>query len=528
MSFRPFEISASGELTAQPTSAGEKLVIVSDNTADTGDTVTVRGLVSAAASSNTVTLSTDGRIEKETTDAFESLTGISTSGLTGIASIYGQGTAGQGDNRITTIPATAQTLLLGLGSTFYQTYTFRSPCRETILCPAGSALVTGASAASYVKLSIDGTAHYFWFSNGVNSDPAPGGTGHSVTWNATDTVLATNLAAAIVAVSGFCYADSAGTATVTVTGIVLGALTATQDGGNDFTLTAVEAGTANAANQIRTTYDVDGSTATPTDVALWIQYAVNASGGTAGMHYGTGTAANAYVTASAASETTTFTDRIACSRNLGWTVTAPSGSTARTVIGGAYGTLLATITSTDTIRVAQDFNNPALADDTLLALYTGETDGILTNGLASVLRLAINNVSSAVVLKVQASEDDTTYYDISGTTALTGTVAGTAAAYTLTGTSTLFTTELKVGDWIVVSTYAYRVASIASDTSLAVEQPLVTSPSGTSAAKRLPVQLAYLDNNSQFIQLPQCEYVRLNFTTNSNTTDSKLHAGLIV
>ena len=80
MSFRPFQISASGELDAQPTSAGEKLVVVSDNAGDVGDTVTIRGIVATAAATNTVTLSTGSKIEKETTDAFTSITGISTSG----------------------------------------------------------------------------------------------------------------------------------------------------------------------------------------------------------------------------------------------------------------------------------------------------------------------------------------------------------------------------------------------------------------------------------------------------------------
>jgi len=50
------------------------------------------------------------------------------------------------------------------------------------------------------------------------------------------------------------------------------------------------------------------------------------------------------------------------------------------------------------------------------------------------------------------------------TKAITGTVAVTNGAATLTGTGTAFTTELKVGNTVVIASVEYRVIAIASNT----------------------------------------------------------------
>jgi hypothetical protein len=537
MSFRPFQTTANGSFDSQPSPTGEEVIVVSTDTGDAGAVITINGSLSSTADSEAVTLTSNGRIERETTSQFDALTALSSdTTLTGVLSLYGQGVAGVGDVTFTSIPTGALTLILGLVG-YTQTYTYRSPCRETILCPAAANLETTNVNASYIKITLNGVAKYFWFSNaaGPTIDPTPGGTGYAVVVTSADSAatVATALLASM-ATNLTNFASSLDTATITITGIALGAITISQDAGADFTLTAVEAGTADAANQIRTSYDVDGSTATVTDVALWTQYAINASGGTAGTHYGTGTAANAYASASASTGTTTLTDRIACNRSLGWTLTAPaSGATSRTLIGGANGDLLGSLITTDgvtsSIQSSQIFDNADLADDTLLALWTGATDSVLVNGVPSTLRLAINNVTSIVTAKIQASDDDTTWYDLTGTTALTGTVnASTVGGYDITGTGTLFTTELHVGDIIVMEEYAYEVASIASATALTVRTPLATDHDGASITKRNPVQISSLDNNSQFVAMPPVQYARLNVTANANTTDSKLHAGLIL
>ncbi len=531
MSFIPFQTVASGEFTSQPAFTGEQLVVVSSNAADAPVNVTISGDASGATS-EVAALATDGRIEKETTASFTTVTAISTNAtLAGFLNVYGQGVAGVGDIQFSSIPTDGLTLIIGLvGQT--QTYTYVRPAYFTLATVAASALAD----SDYFDIAISGTTYRFWFEIDGAGGVAPSNPGvlTKVSILSTDTAaqVATTLEASMEsAITG--YACAVSSSTITVVKEVLGTATfAFTDGAaaaaTGFTYTLGDLGLADAANQIRTSFGTDAEVATTTNVALWTQYAINASGGTAGTHYGTGTAANAYVTASAASATTTITDKIPCSRVLGWTVTAPSGATARSVAGGANGVLLATLTGASSIQDAQIFDNADLADDTLLALWASTTDAILVNGFPSTLRLAINNVSSVVTAKIQASDDGTTWYDISGTTALTGTVAGTAAAYVLTGTSTLFTTELQVGSKITVSGYTYTVASIASATSLFTVEPLATSPSGTSVTKLLPVQISSLDNNSQFVAVPPVQYARLYITANANTTDSKLHAGLIL
>lgn len=78
-----------------------------------------------------------------------------------------------------------------------------------------------------------------------------------------------------------------------------------------------------------------------------------------------------------------------------------------------------------------------------------------------------------------------------GPTTLTGTLGKTATSVTVTGTSTLFTTELAVGDWVVVPGTADelgRVATIASDTSLTVDVAFVNTATGQTAQK-IPTSL---------------------------------------
>lgn len=529
MSFRPFQTTAEGTFSAQPSGAGEKLVAVST---DASDTVNIVITGNSTPASETLALSTDGKIERETAATFDSLTALSASAtLTGYVSVYGQGTAGVGDIRLDSVPAGAETLVIGLTG-YTQTYTYRQPAAFTIQTVAASALAD----SDYFDIAIGGTTNRFWYeidgAGGVA--PADPGTLTKVSILSTDTAadVATATEAAMeTTITGWSFSVSS--STITAAKDVLGTATLTFTDGaaaaaTGFTYTAIGTGTADAANQIRTGYTNTGEAATTTDVALWTQYAVNATGGTAGTHYGTATAANSYLSASAASGVVTLTDRIACYRSLGWVVTSPASGEARTIAGGAYGTLLALITADEFIQSSQIFDNADLADNTLLALWADATDAIFVNGQPSTLRLQINNVTTAVTVTLQASDDGTTWYDISGTSALTGTVAGTASAYVLTGTSTLFTTELRVGEKITISGYTYTVASIASATSLYTVEPLATSPSGTSVVKLLPVQIASLKNNSQFIPVPPVEYARLNFTANVNTTDSKLHAGLII
>jgi len=67
--------------------------------------------------------------------------------------------------------------------------------------------------------------------------------------------------------------------------------------------------------------------------------------------------------------------------------------------------------------------------------------------------------------------------------ALTGTAATTAASPTLTGTSSKYLYELKVGDIINVSGNTYIVKAIASATSITLDRPAVATVSGATATR---------------------------------------------
>jgi hypothetical protein len=531
MSFIPFTVTGSGSFASQPQGAGEKIIIVSNDATDNGETLTVSGLVGGLPDSEVITLGSSGLLEVEGTKSFTSLSSVvASAGVAGSISAYGQGTAGVGDSTVSSVPATGATWVIGLNG-LTRTYTFRGPAAFTITTVAAASL----AASDYFRIAVGATTYDFWFQkDGAGSAPGLGGTETMVVIVTGNTagVIATALEAAMEsAIAGFTCSVSSDV--VTCVKDVLGNVTLTFTDGIDaaatgFTYTEISEGTADAANQIRTGYDTDGTAATTSDIALWIQYAINASVGTAGTHYGTGTAVHAQLSASASSSIVTLTDRIATARDLGWTKTDPTGLSTRLPLGGLYGALIAALAASQSINVAQSFDNADLSDATLIAGFTGNTDGILLNGQPATLRIACANIASAITVAVQGSDDGVAYNTISGATALTGTASGTAGAYAITGAGTAFDTELRVGSVIVISTNAYEVASIASSTSLAVRTPLITSPSGTAAAVQLPVQLSSIDNNSQYIPLPQREYVRLDFLTNGTTVDSNFHAGIIL
>lgn len=68
-------------------------------------------------------------------------------------------------------------------------------------------------------------------------------------------------------------------------------------------------------------------------------------------------------------------------------------------------------------------------------------------------------------------------------TDLTGTVAMTVDLSTVTGTSTLFTTELAVGESVVIEGIVYKIVSIASATSMVVDKAAPASISGKTAKR---------------------------------------------
>lgn len=168
-----------------------------------------------------------------------------------------------------------------------------------------------------------------------------------------------------------------------------------------------------AANEIKIAASVNAQ-------ATNIYEAIDA-GANAGTDYGTGTVANAYVTAAAPSGSSlVITDKIPCSRSLGWTTSQTVGTTLGLVapIGGADGTLLATIA----IGATQAYNNLSLSTEditsgTLPALIAPTTDSVLINGKQCILRFRAATVTSSIPLKYQTSTDNTNWSD--GVTAIT-------------------------------------------------------------------------------------------------------------
>lgn len=541
MSFIPFQVSSNNDFDAAPSVAGEKLVVVSSSNAanDRDGVVLVGNIAGPSSTSETRGLATNSMIERETSATLISLAAMTavTTPLTGVISIYGQGVAAEGDIQVTEVPLDGATLEIGLAG-YTQTYTFRCPAAFTITTVAASSLAD----SDYFDIAIGATTYRFWFEIDGAGGVAPSNPGvlTKVSILSTDTAadVATTLEVAMEsAITGWtCSASSdvitavkdvLGTATLTFTDGTAGAATG-------FTYSEageLGEGTADAANQIRTGFGVaTGAAATTAEVALWIQYAMNASGGTAGTQYGTGTSAHAYLSASNTNSVTTITDRIACRRQLGWSSVAGTGLTVRDPTGGAYGTLLGQISGSTGITTGQIFNTPDLSDPTLIGLFASSTDAIQVQGRQATLRLEIANVSSAVIVKLQASDDGTTYYDVSGNTAnLAGTVSGTSGAYVVTGSGTVFDYELVVGDKVIIAGYVYEVASITSSTEFITKTPLATSPSGATFKKQRWMQIGSLyDGLNQLIPIPQCEYCRLYIVTNANTASTNLHAGLII
>jgi hypothetical protein len=86
------------------------------------------------------------------------------------------------------------------------------------------------------------------------------------------------------------------------------------------------------------------------------------------------------------------------------------------------------------------------------------------------------------------------------TKSVTGTVAVTNSSVTVTGTSTAFTTELKVGNSLVIATVPYGIVAIANTTSLTLASVYAgTTDTGlTVTANESPVYVGNADKPSVF------------------------------
>lgn len=159
--------------------------------------------------------------------------------------------------------------------------------------------------------------------------------------------------------------------------------------------------------------------ATVADTAINLNAAILAGGG-GGTLYGTGTVANAYVSSTFIGSVVTITDKIACRRLLGWTVSQTVGTTFSIAAptGGVDGTLVATLAAgvTQVFR-AISFDSEGLAVATLPGKTTPTTAPLNLFGRDCCLRFKCANVSSAIALKYQTSTDGVNWSD--GATSIT-------------------------------------------------------------------------------------------------------------
>ncbi|HHQ49208.1 MAG TPA: hypothetical protein ENK19_10055 [Acidobacteria bacterium] len=105
----------------------------------------------------------------------------------------------------------------------------------------------------------------------------------------------------------------------------------------------------------------------------------------------------------------------------------------------------------------------------------------LDEGIGALLALAIGDAETAF-----SNANARLGVGDGGLTALTGTLTFTNGSAAVTGTSTLFTSELAAGDWVQLDADGelYRVESITSDTAMTLER-LYAGTGGTGAGSAI-------------------------------------------
>lgn len=159
--------------------------------------------------------------------------------------------------------------------------------------------------------------------------------------------------------------------------------------------------------------------AAASDTAANLDKAINDSG-TEGTHYGTGTAANAFLSSTVSGTILTVTDRLACDRQLDWSFTqSGTALSLSTPIGGVDGALLVTVTAGDTARTgAISLDDEALVLGAVPPLTTFVSDWLRTGGKNCTLYLAAGSVASPLSVSYEIATD--TGYPVAGATSLTG------------------------------------------------------------------------------------------------------------
>jgi hypothetical protein len=155
-----------------------------------------------------------------------------------------------------------------------------------------------------------------------------------------------------------------------------------------------------AANEVKIGADVSAT-------ASNLSAAINAGAG-AGTTYGTGTAANSYISSTVSASLITITDKIPCKRQLAWSISQGVGATLGIAApqGGVDGTLLASLA----IGTTQAYNSFTLDSEdlvaaTLPAKVAPTTDWIRISGKSCSLQFKTANVGTSIPLKYQTSTD---------------------------------------------------------------------------------------------------------------------------
>ena len=107
-----------------------------------------------------------------------------------------------------------------------------------------------------------------------------------------------------------------------------------------------------------------------------------------------------------------------------------------------------------------------------------------------------------VILEVYNDADMTAIVYNTLKIAATGTVSNSSNGATVTGVGTAFTTELAVGDWVVIGTEVRQISAIGSNTSLTVSENIVNANSGVALARDTDIgKKIYLTTSGDFTKI---------------------------
>ena len=113
-----------------------------------------------------------------------------------------------------------------------------------------------------------------------------------------------------------------------------------------------------------------------------------------------------------------------------------------------------------------------------------QTTGIIGVGLPSVVGTGTETYNySGTLSSSEAKSFIVVPTATVSSTNKTGTVAATSGANVVTGTSTTFTTEYRVGDHIKINSETHYISSIANNTSLTVRENFASSPASNTHSK---------------------------------------------